>query len=515
MKQEVRILNNILRMSAALLALFGFTVACSHQEQAAPQSGNAPTSIKIMTQSWANEPPTTDNVITKEVEKRTNTKLNILWSSPNKYDDKVSAMLASGDIPELTLVENPFTSQIRQLVTDGAFWDLTDFIKDYPNLNAIPKDIWNNTKMQDGRNYGIPRPRSLGGGGRMPAIRMDWLDKLNLKYPETIDDIYTVMKAFTEKDPDGNGIKDTYGYIGAWNTGLGSAESSSWIFNSFTGSVGDWKTENGKLISTYLMPEMRDALVWYHKIYSEGLIPKDFVNMPHFPDVMEMVSKGKAGIFADGLTGTFRVQSELNKISANAEMRPMTYVAGPHGKLSMLTIGYKGIYLIPKTVSQEKLKKILEFMEFGVSEEGHVLSSYGFKDVHYKEKDGFKVVTDQALKDNVSQQAWGQIYGMYDKYQYGYYLGMPSQVFERNKKIIDTVSDMGTSDPASGLYSETSQLVGSEISKRINDLMLKIVLGKEPIEAWDTYIAKLKEDKQFQKIVEEINSSYKKRMNAK
>jgi putative aldouronate transport system substrate-binding protein len=154
-------------------------------------------------------------------------------------------------------------------------------------------------------------------------------------------------------------------------------------------------------------------------------------------------------------------------------------------------------------------------MEFGVSEEGHVLSSYGFKDVHYKEKDGFKVVTDQALKDNVSQQAWGQIYGMYDKYQYGYYLGMPSQVFERNKKIIDTVSDMGTSDPASGLYSETSQLVGSEISKRINDLMLKIVLGKEPIEAWDTYIAKLKEDKQFQKIVEEINSSYKKRMNAK
>lgn len=37
-------------------------------------------------------------------------------------------------------------------------------------------------------------------------IRKDWLDKLNLEIPETIDDWYTVMKAFKEQDPNGNGI---------------------------------------------------------------------------------------------------------------------------------------------------------------------------------------------------------------------------------------------------------------------------------------------------------------------
>ena len=44
-------------------------------------------------------------------------------------------------------------------------------------------------------------------------IRKDWLAKLGLKEPQTVDDLYTIAKAFTEQDPDGNGKKDTYGLI--------------------------------------------------------------------------------------------------------------------------------------------------------------------------------------------------------------------------------------------------------------------------------------------------------------
>ena len=44
-------------------------------------------------------------------------------------------------------------------------------------------------------------------------IRKDWLDKLGLEQPKTIDDFYNVLKAFKEQDPDGNGANDTYGMI--------------------------------------------------------------------------------------------------------------------------------------------------------------------------------------------------------------------------------------------------------------------------------------------------------------
>lgn len=44
------------------------------------------------------------------------------------------------------------------------------------------------------------------------VMRKDWLDALELEIPQTVDDFYDVLHAFTYEDPDGNGSDDTYGY---------------------------------------------------------------------------------------------------------------------------------------------------------------------------------------------------------------------------------------------------------------------------------------------------------------
>jgi putative aldouronate transport system substrate-binding protein len=74
---------------------------------------------------------------------------------------------------------------------------------------------------------------------------------------------------------------------------------------------------------------------------------------------------------------------------------------------------------------------------------------------------------------------------------------------------------MVVSDPSIGLYSKTQQLVGSEIMKRIDDLMLKVVIGREDIKAWDSFVANLAVDPQFQTILKEYTESYQKRVSAK
>ncbi|MBO9607820.1 MAG: extracellular solute-binding protein [Paenibacillaceae bacterium] len=490
--------------------------ACSKKQKTEESAKDAaPTRISILTPFFSKEPPNADNVIVKEVEKRTNTQLDITWAPSARYDDKVSVTMASGSMPDLLLALSPFTSQIRQLVDDGAFWDLTDKIKAYPNLAALPADIWNNTKMQDGRNYGIPRARSLTSVS-IPIIRMDWLNKVNLPFPESLDDLYKVMVAFTKNDPDGNGKDDTYGLVGDWKSTM------TWIFNVFTNTSfatttnGLWKVEDGKMASAYTLPEMRDALVWFNKAYSEGLVPKDFINLVQYPAVQEMVSTGKAGIWADGTHEAVRVQLELNKTVPNAELRPMPYIVSPAGKKwAPIGGGFNGLFFIPKTVSEAKLNKILTFMDYGASDEGHDLGWYGLENVHYKVESGFKITTEQAVKDNVSQQAFGQIFGKYDKYQNAYFVGITPALYERNKKIVDQRLEIGISDPSVGLYSKTQQLVGSEIMKRIDDMMLKVVIGKEDIKAWDSFIAGLKADAQFQAIVQEFNDSYAKRVGSK
>ena len=63
-------------------------------------------------------------------------------------------------------------------------------------------------EYDDGKIYGVFNKFE---GGTLPTVRQDWMEKLNLEEPKTLDDFYNVFKAFKEQDPDGNGKDDTYG----------------------------------------------------------------------------------------------------------------------------------------------------------------------------------------------------------------------------------------------------------------------------------------------------------------
>ena len=61
-------------------------------------------------------------------------------------------------------------------------------------------------------------------------FRQDWLDKLGLKYPETLDDMKNVLIAFTNNDPDGNGKNDTYGYTAEKPSSSSGVTPFDWVF---------------------------------------------------------------------------------------------------------------------------------------------------------------------------------------------------------------------------------------------------------------------------------------------
>ena len=75
--------------------------------------------------------------------------------------------------------------------------------------------------------------------------------KLKLKAPTTIDEFESVMDAFTNKDPDGNGKKDTFGFSLSARNGFSNWMSDvSFIFGAYTGKFipGAWqKADDGSL----------------------------------------------------------------------------------------------------------------------------------------------------------------------------------------------------------------------------------------------------------------------------
>ncbi|MBP1994290.1 extracellular solute-binding protein [Paenibacillus eucommiae] len=468
-----------------------------------PKVSAAPTDISIMLIQFTPESLPADNPVLKEIEKRTNTNMKITWVPKNNFDEKVSVTLAAGDLPDMMQINSVFAPLVKQMAKQGLFWDITPYIKDYKNLSALPKDTWENSKIY-GKNYGVPRVRPLDGGGGLPMLRMDWLNKLNLKMPETLDELYIVLKAFAENDPDGNGKADTIPFAGEVTPeSMGRLTFVEQVYNG----AGTWKLKNGKLVHTALEPGTRDALIWLNKAYKEKLLDPDLA-IRKSTQTEELIMTGKSGATSGALNATWKYAEPLRKTVPEADIAPVTYLIGPDGKFSIKEGGFAGMFVIPKRVPEEKMKQILAFMDYGTSEEGADLANYGFEGVHYTKKDGFINSTEQATKDMVASNVLGQMFTKFAKYSRAFLTGIPKDMYDRNIKVIDERAKISVSDPAIGLESETYLKVGKDFDKKLQDLKTKIIIGKEDIAAYDAMVTKLKADTDFQKIITEMNEAY-------
>ncbi len=214
---------------------------------------------------------------------------------PNaEYGDKSNVTLASDNIPDV-MVANEKGPSFVKAAEAGAFWDLTGKLDKYPNLKPANEQTAKNT-MTNGKTYGIYRVRPLLRSGIV--IRKDWLAKLGLKEPQTVEDLYTIAKAFTEQDPDGNGKKDTYGLIiPKWPGNYASASPYD-VVETWFGAPNGWGERDGKLVPGFDTPEFLEANRWLRKWVTEGLVNPDFATLDS-ANWNDPFVQGKGGMIID------------------------------------------------------------------------------------------------------------------------------------------------------------------------------------------------------------------------
>ena len=173
-----------------------------------------PLEIKIFAGLY-NEVPDMKNPYWTEWQKRTNSKLDIEWVPDGDLKTKADLLFASADLPEVVASPDATWPTLRSAIRNGAFWDLTPFLGDlsqYPNLKKNMAPDWQKYLTVDGKVYAVPRSRSRIDNGI--KIRKDWLDKLSIPVPTTLDEYAAALKKIVDRDVDGNGKKDTLGLIG-------------------------------------------------------------------------------------------------------------------------------------------------------------------------------------------------------------------------------------------------------------------------------------------------------------
>jgi putative aldouronate transport system substrate-binding protein len=198
-----------------------------------------------------------------------------------------------------------------------------------------------------------------------------------------------MLVAFTTGDPDGNGIDDTYGlgisnFTGSWD-----------IMQIWFGAPNGWGlTEDDELIPVHMTPEYDEALAWFRKIYSEGLVNPDFNEYPS-GEWDNLLRGGIAGASAD-VTDRFRRNQEyFNNNSIPAETRIVGYFTGAHGPRTYPTQGYADLLAIStqKAKTEEDMLKVMDFINKMSDAEMLNLAEWGYEgdDYYFDEELGYYV----------------------------------------------------------------------------------------------------------------------------
>jgi putative aldouronate transport system substrate-binding protein len=214
----------------------------------------------------------------------------------SQYDAKLNVTIASGDLPDFFNVN---AIQLKQLADAGQIIDLTEFFNKYasPLVKQFAEQTQNGLASGtiNGKLMGFTAGGSTLDQSPMVWIRKDWLKKLNVAEPKTMDDIFKISEAFTKQDPDGNGKPDTYGLALQKNL-YGDFGTLDGYFNGYHAYPQQWvKGKDGSLAYGSIQPEMKTALTKLQELYKNGQIDKEF-GVKDANKEGELVAAGKIGM---------------------------------------------------------------------------------------------------------------------------------------------------------------------------------------------------------------------------
>lgn len=298
-----------------------------------------------------------NNVHTKWAKERLGINLKYNWTAPaaNKaFETRLRlALSANEDMPDVVAIAGN-TALANDLIDSGKFMEVGKMWEQYASplyKKAVNEDpsMWYPFMRKDGA-YGIPIPEYSMNDDTVFYIREDWLEKLNIKAPTTIDEMEKVMDAFVNQDPDGNGKKDTYGMAAAFRDSLVSTQATAgWLFGAYGTMAEIWNEKpDGTLAYGSVQPGVKPALGKLRDWVDKGYIHKEAALMDE-TKAAALFTSGRAGIIAGPHWMTLFPLADLMKNVPGAKFKAYTLPKGPDGKQGRKgNLNFSGSVLINK-----------------------------------------------------------------------------------------------------------------------------------------------------------------------
>lgn len=328
------------------------------------------------------------------------TGVKLIGTASDTLSDSTQAfntMLASKTLPDI--IHGSYTN-LNEIGKEGALIPLEDLIEEYaPNIQELLDkypDFKARATADDGHIYYLPGSLSGLEISALPSlgwfVRQDWLDKLGLKQPKTIDELVNVWTAFRNQDPNGNGVKDEipfFARVGGVNP----------LFNLFDSQQGGFKPEaDGTIVFAPVTENFKTAVREIAKWYKNGLIDEEIFTRGS--SVREQLLGGNiGGSCHDWFSSTGAYSAKYADQIPGINFIPMAPPANINGDV----IEYDSrspLHSYGWSISKDNAnpERTMQYFDFWYTQEGKDLISYGVEGTDYNVVDGKKVVTDLVLK---------------------------------------------------------------------------------------------------------------------
>lgn len=241
---------------------------------------------------------------------------------------KLANAITSGTYPDIILAEG---ADYINYAKTGVIADISQALEEYGSeeLKAYLETdggVGLESAKVDGKLYGIPLLGNSYDSVMIMFVRQDWLDNLGLQMPKTMDELHVVAKAFTDKDPDGNGANDTYGLglngkdVFAYNSGVQAFLEGFGAIPGYWGNNFTFVEKDGKVIwGGAATEEMKAGLTLLNEMYKDGSVARDFGVMDN-DRITEEFSAGKCGIIFAPMWGAMGPAATAIKSDLKAHM---------------------------------------------------------------------------------------------------------------------------------------------------------------------------------------------------
>ena len=354
--------------------------------------------VSIMSPFWGS-PPKSDNAYYKAMNSLIG--VDVTWQNQdgNTYDQKLGAVLASSDIPDVVVVPGWNMGGKIPSAIIGKFADLGpylsgDKVKDYPNLAAIPSDAWQRCVF-GGKLRGLPMPSSYVPN-IVPLYRKDIFDKEGYEVPTSADEFMALAKEITNAKAKRWACLDMkWTAFNMWGVLSGSEKSLG------------WNLVDGKLVNRVETPEYLEALEWTRKLFAAGYVHPDAqLGKSAATDPGPKFAAGEFLIYNQDISQWWSRTAEQATQNPDYKIWGMDIFGHDGGDPILWAGSPAGIFaFVSKKASASVIHDALAVANVTAAPYGtkeYMLTNYGVEGTHYTVKNGVPTKTDQGNNEVIN-----------------------------------------------------------------------------------------------------------------